>query len=97
METSVNLKRRRNSGEGAAKKYALSNPRLAPSLSYESNNLLHLHLCLHHLSPLKSYNPHKPLTKLSPSHPSKNNLKKNAAAPIKSPSQGHNQLTGPSA
>ena len=87
-------------GKGPPKKYALSSPRQAPPLNYKINNLLHLllHLpfCLHHLSPLKYYNLHNPLTKLSPSHPSKNNSWKNAAALIKSLSQGHNQLTGPS-
>ena len=92
METNVNLKRRRDSGEGTAKKYAPNNPRQV--LPLKNSKLLHLYL--HHPFPLKSYNPHNPLIKLSPSHPNKNSASKNITDPIKSHSQGHNQLTGPS-
>ena len=58
METSTNLKRRRYSGEGAAKKYAPNNLRQAPPLKHNNSHLLHLHLCLHHHFPLKSYSLH---------------------------------------
>ena len=83
-------------GKGPPKKYALSNTRQAHPLSNKDNNLLHLHLYLHHLFPLKSYNPHNPLIKLLPSHHNMNITLENVTDPIKSPSQGQNQLTGPS-
>ena len=95
METSSNLKRRRDSGEAAAKKYALNNLRQAPPLSHKNSHLLHLHLCLHHHFPLKSYNLHNLFIKWTLFPPSKNNTWKDIAAPTKSPSQGHNQLTDP--
>ena len=89
METNTNLKRRRDSGEGAAKKICPEQPKAGPSSQLQKQQPPPP-------PPLKSYNPHKPLTKLSPSHPNKNNILKDAAAPNKSFSQGHNQVTGPS-
>ena len=65
METNAHLKRKRDSGEGAAKKYAQKNPTLrqAPPLKQNHNHLPHLHhyphhylhhLYLHHLFPQKN-------------------------------------------
>ena len=97
MDTSVNLKRRRDSGEGAAKKICPEQPKAGPS-SQSQNQILPPPSPVPPppFPPLKYYSLHNPLTKLSPFHPSKNNSWKNAVAPIKSLSQGHNQLTSPS-
>ena len=72
-ETTVNLKRRRESGEGASKKYVKKNPilrqapPLKPNLQLHCNQHLHYHLHHHHhhhhhLPLHKMYNPHNKWT-----------------------------------
>ena len=60
METSTNLKKRRDSGEGAAKKCAQNNPilRQVPPLNLQLHCNHHLHHYLHHLLSLKKFYNH---------------------------------------
>ena len=109
METTVNLKRRRESGKGASKKCVKKNtllrqaPPLKPNLQLHCNQHLHYHLHHHHHHPLhKMYNPHNKWT-FPP--PNKNLTPQNRLLhtnyflkkpiPTKSPSQDPNRPKEP--
>ena len=101
METTTNLKRRRDSGEGAAKKICPEQPKAGPS-SQQQKPQTTSSTSTSTPPPLppppfppQILQPTQPLIKLLPFHQNTNIYLEDVTDLIKSPSQGLNLLTGP--